>query len=307
MTIGALVIHISVLTAADLTHSALFQVNSLWGETAYEIAPEEGISRLSWPMDMRLLGAVYTACFRNMIEAEFSMQASPWSESPRVMEDWDWINESGGPGWIPYDELDIYSRSMLDSKALLLGSDVRIFLFSLPFASLGALGGARYQEADFRAYNTTQTGFGSWRNYTGTVLGPTTTYTVEYRFVHIGTTFKLHADRRLRFTVDTSFIPYSRAKDEDNHIRRLRISRSEATGTGSMFSLSMQYFFTDTWYASTTCSKLRIKTSGDQMQYWYGNDPATPSFDDTGQILTGIDVDIEQETFHVGIGLGCRF
>ena len=89
--------------------------------------------------------------------------------------------------------------------------------------------------------------------------------------------------------------------------RRRRLSLSEATGTGGMLSLSLQYYFTDIWYAATTCSKLRIKTSGNQVQYWYGNDPATPGLDDTGRALAGIDVEIEQDTFHMGVGLGCRF
>jgi outer membrane protease len=307
MTLGVLLVHISALAAADLTHRALFQVNSLWGETTYEITPEDGISRLSWPMDMRLLGAVYTAGLFDIIEAEFAVHASPWNESGRPMEDCDWINETNNPDWVAYDALDVYSRSTVDAKAFTLSANVRAFLLSLPPASLGLLGGYHYQEADFRAYDTKQTGYGSWSAYTGNVSGPTTTYAVEYRFFHIGATFKGHIDRKLYLTVDTSYIPYARAEDEDNHLRRQRLSLSEATGTGGILSLSLQYFFTDTWYASTNCSKLHIKTSGDQLQYWYGNDPATPGFDDTGRPLAGIDVEIEQDTFHMGIGLGCRF
>ncbi len=307
MTIGLFLIHLSVLNAADFGHRALFEVGSLWGETTYEITPDDGISRLSWPMDMRLLGAGYALTYRDFIEAEFRIQASPWNESAHPMEDCDWINESRSTAWVPYDALDIYSRSTVDSKAFLLGSNVRIFPLSLPPASFGLVGGLHYQEADFKAYDTRQTGYNSWRNYTGSVSGPAATYTVEYWFAHIGATLRIHADRRLYLTLDTSYIPYARAEDEDNHLRRMRVSRSEGTGIGRMFSLSMQYFFTDTWYASTNCSGLRIKTSGDQTQYWYGNDPATSSFDETGQGLAGIDVEIEQETFHVGLGLGCRF
>ncbi|MCK9262390.1 MAG: omptin family outer membrane protease [Desulfomonilia bacterium] len=307
-TIGILfLIHLSVLSAADFDHRVLFEVGSLWGETTYEITPDDGISRLSWPMDMRLLGAGYTLTYRDFIEAEFRIQASSWNESAHFMEDCDWINESRDPAWVPYGALDIYSRSTVDSKAFLLGSNVRIFPLSLPPVSFGFVGGLHYQEADFKAYDTRQIGYNSWRNYTGSVSGPAATYTVEYRFAHIGAALRIHADRRIYLALDTSYIPYARAEDEDNHLRRMRVSRSECTGFGRMFSLSMQYFFTNTWYASTTCSGLRIKTSGDQVQYWYGNDPATQTFDETGRGLAGIDAEIEQETFHVGLGLGCRF
>lgn len=307
MTIGMFLIHLSVLNAADLGHRALFEVSSLWGETMYEITPVDGISRLSWPMDMRLLGAGYALTYRDLIEADFRIQASPWSESARPMEDCDWINESRDPAWAPYDALDVFSRSTVDSKALVLESNVRIFPLSLPPASLGFVGGVHYQEADFRAYDTRQTGYNSWRNYTGSVSGPTATYTVEYRFVHVGASWRVHADRRLYLALETSYIPYARAEDKDNHLRRMRVSRSECTGIGRMFSLSVQYFFTDTWYASTDCSGLRINTSGDQVQYWYGDDPATQTFDETGRGLAGIGAEIEQETFHVGLGFGCRF
>ncbi|MDI9525431.1 MAG: hypothetical protein ACOX3E_08640 [Desulfomonilia bacterium] len=306
-TIGILLIHLSVLSAAEFDHRVLFEVVSLWGETTYEITPDIGISHLSWPMDMRLLGAGYALAYQDFIEVEFRVQASPWNESAHFMEDCDWINESRNPAWVPYDALDVYSWSFVDSKAFLLGSNMRIFPLSLPPASFGFVGGLHYQEADFKAYDARQIGYNSWRDYTGSVSGPVATYTVEYWFTHIGATFRVHADRRLYLALDTSYIPYARAEDEDNHLRRMRISRSEGTGFGRMFFLSLQYFFTDTWYASTTCSGLRIKTSGDQVQYWYGNDPATKNIDETGRGLAGIDAEIEQETFHVGLGLGCRF
>jgi len=307
VALAVFLVHISVLSAADFSHRAHFQLYSLWGETTYEITPDDGISHLSWPMDMRLLGAVYTAGFSDLIEAQLSFHASPWIESNRPMEDRDWINETQDPGWTAYDELDVFSRSTIDTKAFLLSADIRTFLFSLPPLSLGLLGGYHYQEVDFRSFDTQQIGYGSWRSYTGNVSGPTTDYTVEYRFFHIGASFRAHVERMLVLTLDASYIPYARAEDEDNHIRRMRLSLSEATGTGGMLSLSLQYYFTDIWYASTTCSKLRIKTSGNQVQYWYGNDPATPGLDDTGRALAGIDVEIEQDTFHMGVGLGCRF
>jgi outer membrane protease len=308
IALGMLLFQIPASSAADLSHLVMFEVSSMSGDTTYEITPPDGISRLSWPMDMRLAGGRYCATYRDTFQVELSAQVSPWIESSRFMEDWDWINESGSPDWRPYDELDIHSRSSLDAKAFMLGADFRALpLAVLPFASLGLQGGFHYQEADFRAYDTRQTGYGSWNHYTASVAGPVSTYAVTYQFVHLGAALQARADDRLRLTLEASFIPYARAEDEDNHIRRMRVSVSEATGTGTMLRMSVQYFFTDAWFASTSCSKLRIRTSGDQDQYWYGDDPFSSGFDDTGSSVRGIDVDIEQDTFHLGIALGRRF
>jgi hypothetical protein len=87
----------------------------------------------------------------------------------------------------------------------------------------------------------------------------------------------------------------------------MRLSLSEATGTGGMLSLSLQYYFTDIWYAAHTCSKLRIKNEREPGSVLVRQRPGAPGLDDTGRALAGIDVEIEQDTFHMGVGLGCRF
>jgi hypothetical protein len=308
VALGMLLLQVPAPNAADLFHFVMLEASSVTGDTTYEITPPDGISRLSWPMDIRLAGARYCADYRDTFQVELWVKASPWIERSGSMEDWDWINESGSPDWRPYDELDIYSRSPVDSKAFMLGTDFRALPIKVPpFVSLGVQGGIHYQDIDFRAYDTRQAGYGSWSHYTVSLAGAVSTYSVTYRFVHLGTALQARADDRLRLNLGVSYIPYAWVEDEDDHLRRNRVSVSEATGTGVMLSMSVQYFFTHGWFASTSCSKLKIRTSGNQRQYWYGDDPFSSGFDDTGSSVGGIDVDIEQDAFHLGIAMGCRF
>lgn len=306
MIIGVF-ISLPAASAADFTQNAFLQFTTLWGETSYETTFEEGVSRLDWPMDMQLASFGYSASYRGIIELDLALHASPWMRSGNSMEDFDWLDETYYPGRQVHGGIDVYSESVIDSQALIFDATLRTYPLSISFASAGLLVGYHNQQMDFRAYDTSQVGFGSWQDQTVSVTGPTSTYNVKYSFYEIGLTGRLHAGKTLRVTVDASAIPYAEASDEDNHLRRLRTSQTEATGYGGMLSLSMQYALNKKWFVSSSCSRVHISTDGHQRQYWYGNDPATPGYDDTGQELSGIDAEIIQDSFIAGIGIGCSF
>lgn len=280
----------------------------MWGETSNHTCFREGASRLEWPMDMQLIGTAYMINFFDAVELEVGMQAAPWISNGKPMQDYDWIDESlsRSPRRADHEGLDIYSMSIVDSKAFSYDATMRGFPLSVQFASLGFFLSYRNQEMDFNAFDTNQIGFGSWQDQTARAYGPTSTYTVEYDTYLIGLAWRVHAADFLKMTVDTAYIPYAKAVDEDNHIRRLRLSQTKCTGTGGMLSLSMQFSLSKKWYVSSSCSKLHIATDGHQKQSWYGNDPASVGFDDTGQVLSGIDAEIDQDSFHAGISIGCR-
>lgn len=298
--------HATALIAAGITHNGRIQLTSIWGETSFLTTFEEGASSLEWPMDMQLIGAAYTIHFTDIAEIEVALKTSPWINNKSPMKDFDWINESRYQSRAPHEGIDIYSESSVDSKAFMYDSTLRVYPVRLPFASLGFLLAYQNQEMDFRAFNTRQVGFGPWQDQMSTVFGPTSTYTVEYDLYHVGVAWKLNAEDILKLTLDTSYIPYAKAIDEDNHIRRGRVSQAECTGTGSMLSMSLLFALGEKWYISSSCTKLHVSADGNQKQIWYANDPATPSYDDTGQALTGIDDEIRQDSFHLGISVGCK-
>ena len=297
-------ISIPAAVAADFTQNALLQFTALWGETSNETTFREGKSRLDWPMDMQLASFAYSAGYRDFIEFDFFLHASPWMSSGSPMKDFDWLDESYHPWCQPHDGIDVYSESPVDSKALIFGTAIRAYPLSVSCFSAGILVGYHNQKMDFRAYDTNQVGYGSWQNQTASTTGRTSTYNVKYRFWEIGLTGRLHAGNVLKVTADASVIPYAEASDEDDHIRRFRTSTTECTGYGGMISLSTQFALSKRWFVSSSCSRVHISTDGHQRQYWYGNDPAT-GFDDTGQVVSGIDAEIIQDSFSVGIALGC--
>lgn len=312
VTVVALIAHASVLSASNLAHSARLQYISLWGDTSYQTTFKQGSSRLDWPLDMHLLGAAYMAAYREAFELELFLQTCPRTSIHRPMKDYDWLDEAYYPGRQDHAGPDIYSESEINAKALIYGVNARIFLRSfpavraLPAASVGLFLAYHAQEIDFSSYDTFQDGYGPWQDQTCVIYGPTTTYTVNYDVLHTGLTFRAQAGDALRITLDASYLPYVEANDEDHHIRRKRVSRADCTGDGSMVSLSLQFALNSTWFLHSSCSRMRIDTSGSQTQRWYANDPAS-DIDDTGRVLPGISTEIDQRSFNAGFAIGCRF
>ena len=300
-------VNIHPLSAGEITHTAKLDLISLWGESSYEISFPEGVSRLEWPMDMHALGAAYVLNYHDLIEVDLSVVTNPWGERNDFMKDYDWIDESYYSGRTPHEGVDVYSCSELDSKIFMLNADSRLFLYSYNPFSFGLLAGLNYMELDYRAYNTSQVGYGSWLDQSDMINGPTINYALEMTSIALGMSCRIDIGEALTMTIDASFLPYVAAEDEDNHIRRSRVSQSECTGTGTEVSLSTRFKFYKDWHLYTQCIRQRISTSGDQTQYWYGDDPATANFDDTGSAYSNIDSDIEMETFQINLGIGCRF
>lgn len=304
-TVMGIFITVPAAAAADFEQSARLQLTALWGETSAETTFQEGTSRLDWPMDLQLVSFAYTAGYRSLVELELALHASPWMRSGTPMRDYDWLDESYFSGLQPHEGTDIYSESEVDSKAFVFDSILRVYPLSFSFASAGIIAAYQNQQMDFKAYNTNQIGFGSWQSYTTRSSGPTSTYNLKGSIYRIGLTGRLHAGNVLRATIDASAIPYAKFSDEDNHIRRLRVSEAECTGYGGMLSVSTQFALGRKWYLSSFCSKTHISTEGHQRQYWYGNDPASFG-NDTGLVRSGIDAEIIQDSFSAGIAVGCR-
>lgn len=73
-----------------------------------------------------------------------------------------------------------------------------------------------------------------------------------------------------------------------------------------MLGLGLQWVVKPQWFVQFDTSFLKIDTSGTQVQQWYGDDPASPGFDDTGSSVS-IDNEITASMWTSYLGISYRF
>jgi hypothetical protein len=306
-----LVLIFSVLTVVSLYSSVhAFEYQSTISLEAVDITGKSsnitsfngGRSKLEWPLDARTIGIRLGLWASDIFEAEFNVAATPWVSNHNPMKDFDYLDERGTQ---THDGVDIYSESDLDSKVLLFALHSRIFPLRTRFISAGFTAGYRFEEFDYRAYGTRQTGYGPWQNQTADISGPTSIYTINYNIFSIGLALKSSIEDTLIITLEACALPLVYAKDEDEHLKRNRVSYTSTSGTGYQTSFSSLFKITGNWFISSRYTFTRIDTEGHMDQYWYGDDPAT-SGNDTGSGIT-INAKIQQKTSHACIGVTRRF
>ena len=257
-----------------------------------------GRSKLEWPIDARTIGIRLGLSDHDIFESEFNIAATPWVSNHNPMKDFDYLDETGAQ---THDGVDIYSENDLDSKILVFALHSRIFPLRTRFISAGFTAGYQFEEFDYRAYNTRQIGYGPWQTQTGKLTGPTSIYTVNYNIFSIGLALKSRIEDTLIITLEASALPLVYAKDEDEHLKRNRVSNTSTSGAGYQASFSSLFKITGNWFISSRYSFTRIATDGHQDQYWYGDDPAT-SGNDTGSGIS-INAKIKQKGSNAGIGV----
>jgi hypothetical protein len=301
----------SVLAVASLSSSVhAFEYQSAVSLEAVDITGKNtnlstfsgGCSKLEWPIDARTIGIRLGLSAHDIFEAEFNIAATPWVSNHNPMMDFDYLDEKGTQ---THDGVDIYSESDLDSKVLAVVLNTRIFPLRTRFISAGFTAGYQFEEFDYRAYNTHQIGYGPWQNQAGKLSGPTSIYTVNYNIFSLGLALKSRIDDTLIITLEASALPYVYAKDEDEHLRRNRVSYTTTSGSGYQTSFSSLFKISGNWFISSGYSFTRIDTKGHMDQYWYGDDPAT-SGNDTGSGIS-INATIKQKISTACIGVTRRF
>ncbi|MBI5806546.1 omptin family outer membrane protease [candidate division TA06 bacterium] len=120
------------------------------------------------------------------------------------------------------------------------------------------------------------------------------TYKVDYHQLMTGLIFETIPKNGLSLYLKTCYLPYVKATDFDDHIFRNKNMSTDASGNGYQVEgrIKIQaHRFTSgaelNWGGGY--SMLRIKATGSQIQRWYGDDPASEDFDDTGSVSPPID------------------
>ena len=307
-SLSILVLVSSVLAVASLSpsvhafdyHSTVsLEAVDMTGKNSNLSTFDGGRSRLEWPIDAKTIGIRLGLWAHDIFEAEFNIAATPWMPKHDPMKDFDYLEEKGAQ--THHNGVDIYSENDLDSKVLAIALHSRIFPLRTRFISAGFTAGYQFEEFDYRAYDTRQIGYGPWQNQSGTLSGPTSIYTVNYNIFSIGLALKSRVEDTLIITLEASALPFVYAKDEDEHLRRNRVSYTSTSGSGYQTSFSSLFKITGNWFISSRYSYTRIATDGHMDQYWYGDDPATAG-NDTGSGIS-IDAKIKQKISIAGIGV----
>jgi hypothetical protein len=292
----------SSVHAFDYHGTVSLEAVDMTGKNSNLTTFDGGRSKLEWPIDAKTIGIRLGLSAHEIFEAEFNIAATPWLSNHRPMKDFDYLEETGGQ---THNGVDIYSENDLDSKVLVFALHSCIYPLRTRFISAGFTAGYQYDEFDYRAYNTRQIGYGPWQNQTGKLSGPTSIYTINYNIFSIGLALKSSIEDTLIITLEASALPLVYAKDEDEHLKRNRVSYSSTSGTGYQVSFSSLFKITGNWFISSRYSYTRIATDGHQNQYWYGDDPATTN-NDTGESIS-INAKIKQQCSDAGIGITRRF
>ena len=307
LSIMILFCNIQILCAFEVKHRIGFETAYLWGENTYDINFSEGRSKLEWPIELYLFGVNYTVNIGKNLEIEASCLAGPERSSSEPMKDSDWLDEEYYRGHDSHSGLDIYSHSDVDNKGRILDIKSRIFLLSTRRFSLGLTGGYQYQQFDYRGYDTTQTGYGPWSDRSTFISGPVITYEVEYSSWSVGTACRAALSDRISMQAEISYLTHVHSQDKDDHLKRNKNSIGHCSGQGLMLNLLNRFQLTPKWDIQLLAESIDINTKGDQRQYWYGDDPASPAFDDIGNAVSNIPLEIDQQAYRLGIGLNFSF
>ncbi|MDP2808512.1 MAG: omptin family outer membrane protease [bacterium] len=131
-------------------------------------------------------------------------------------------------------------------------------------------------------------------------------YTVDYHQLITGLIFETTPNNGMSLYLKAYYLPYVKAKDFDDHILRNKNMSTNATGSG--YQLEGRIKIQAHKFVSGAVLNfgggyelMRIKATGSQIQKWYGDDPATDGFDDTGSVSSPIDntLKLRQNSFNV--------
>jgi outer membrane protease len=288
--------------AAEMKGMVEAAIVSMTGHTKITTAYDGGRSVLKWPVDTLVPSLKASLSWLDTFEAQVGVASGAWTSSSGFMKDFDYLDESSW-NMQPHRGIDIFSRTELDSKALDISANARYFPLRSRFLKAGVCAGYSRKEYDFRGYGTRQWGYGPWSDQTQLTGGPTTHYWVKYDVYSVGLVLDTGVPGAFNLGVEASSLPVVHARDEDDHLRRERVSSSSTRGSGYRMSISGRLAIFERWALSLACAYERFSTDGRQSQYWYGDDGATHGLDDTGKGIKGIDADLDADFTSISVGV----
>jgi outer membrane protease len=300
-----------------------FGTERMFGHTTYHIKfinfiPEIGSdvksdSELEFPLDMFLLSG--------SVGLEGKLKSGePWGVKLAVsknvshpngyMKDSDWL---AIPGYNLSTKFS-YTESEVQLKALLIYLEGCLGLVRETKLVVDLLGGYEYQDFSFeilgvqgwQGYNLSERVYFDAYQDTNVM-----DYDITYHMPYLGAFTSFQVSSRVNLEVQGIISPRTRATDHDDHLLRLKKADSQCNGWALKGRVDLRWviFGTPTqsdWSLGLGFGYTKISTKGSQTQTWYGDDPASPDFDDTGGTAAGINQKItsDQMTIRATIGYG---
>lgn len=291
-----------------------------FGETEYEIS---GIgvddqdrllairSLLEFPLD-QVMGGVG-------LRINSTRQLRPWSitldihtsftDPGGIMKDHDWITVQDG-----FDGKFSYTESSSEGSAVVINLTGDWFLYHKETVLFGPRVGFRFQRIqkdiiDFEGW---------WIDYDTEPYarrpqggqGKGIEYRIHYFMPMLGLAARIDKHQHYRLEAHISYLPIF-YDDFDDHLFRKKTAESSGHGSGVLAGMAARVNLPSTRanhpFIELRAEIISLSASGDQTQTWYGDDGATPGFDDTGQIITGINHEVRSTQSRVALQFGTMF
>jgi outer membrane protease len=293
-------------------HSTLFLTDAVWDPDNYTVIRIS--SELEFPLDVYMAGVEIAASGRLMNKMAWSIEfgISKTVNDPKgVVKDSDWLE-------FPTYEFD-HKIQYTESDATIDGQsyDLRalIRLVDRPVFSLDGMIGYKHQDFSFDVIGITgwylDLDFNQipFEDYLGQQVGA---YKVFYDMPYVAVGPRLNVTSTLNINAEFGFSPIVKARDEDDHILRYKFSEGKCDGTVFMIAGNTAYIINPSaqnWNISIGVGYQMtiIKTTGEQSQRWYGDDPATSGYDDTGDQISGIEYELKSKQMAGELKLICSF
>jgi hypothetical protein len=247
----------------------------------------------------------------------------PWSLEASVytnllnplgsMQDYDWWMYPGYPK-VPFS----YTESAAGMRWYLATVEAQVELRSGGWGRINLAFGYRFQF--IKQEITGYTGWDLDANRDGIIdsYSPQqdlTVHALDYRVIYntltSGLALTMFPAPPLSVTAEAGLaLPF--VSDRDDHLLRYKLSTAAGFGYGGYASLEARY----TWvpaksslrpFLALSGSALGLKANTLQTQTWYGDDPASVGYDDTGTRLFGIDHRISIRQYRVAFAIGLQF
>lgn len=285
-----------------------------FGNTEYEMDLryiDEGTlyrtrSLLEFPLGTSFLGLKATLTGFQGGEVDWKLDAmilSNMSDPSGKMYDHDW----GAEGSEPLTKFS-YTESNSELKSLVLEASGSKNIHNGAIDIWFQLG------FDYHHYDYEIIDFEGWQLVDGTPYyfdGQATgiLYVIDYYFPHAAVQFERGrpgGDWRAFLGTGVGAVFFS---DEDDHVLRNKKATTSGTGIGLKADFSFRRYLGNSYHAKRpyieVIAGLRyFNASGDQTQTWYGDDPASDDYDDTGDSVSGIPHDVRSLAGRIGLKLG---
>lgn len=257
------------------------------GHTTYEISGRDASSSVRSELQFPIQGVLAG------LRARFSPPRSPggplWAiegsaqhtltEATGTMKDSDWIDGAAELTEVgsAHAGRDIYSTSKAFLRALVVEARGSVTYDLIHEGALtlrlAPLAGVLYQSFSYVVVDVNQVGYGPWAGYSATIGGRGLTYDVAWRAPYVGVRAELQQGD-LAGALEGWYSPLANAKDEDDHLLRSKLSKTDADGSAWQARAELRYAVSRSTALAVQGAVLGFSATGTQTQSFYAGPDA---------------------------------